>query len=187
MNMLMTFQFKGQRTYVHGSDFYNTVSSMLNTDEFINDISFRHVTNKNCFLKQEPEEGDLIAGVVKTNQRTFKIVEGPSQAEGRYEFDEEGLVNSARVNSSVITMQMAQKYTLIENIIALTKKLNYALDPDVKGKWLFGQLKLEKMFPSASENIQIESTRRIPNRFSENSITIDNQYFGTIIFIVGKP
>jgi hypothetical protein len=69
----------------------------------------------------------------------------------------------------------------------MTKKLNYAVSPEVNGKWLFGQLKLDLPFPKVQHNIKIESTRRIPNRFSENTITIDEKQYGTILFIVGKP
>lgn len=187
MNSLMHFQYKGKRTYVHGSDFYNKVSAILGKEEYINDISFRQVTNKNCYLKSAAEDTDIVAGIVKTNQQQYVLVESKEAASGSYEFDEEALVNSASVQENVITMEKQESHTLIENVIAMTKKLNYSVNPEVNGKWLFGQLKLELPFPDAQHTIVIESTRRIPKRFSENTITIDSKQYGTIIFIVGKP
>lgn len=187
MNSLMHFQFKGQRTYVHGSDFYNKVSALLATDEYINDISFRQVTNKNCYLKSTTEDTDTVAGIVKTNHQQYALVESNEDASGNYEFDEEYLVKDAHVEDNAITMDKQETHSLIENVIAMTKKLNYSVNPQVNGKWLFGQLKLDLPFPDAQRNIVIESTRRIPKRFSENTIKIDGKHYGTIIFIVGKP
>jgi hypothetical protein len=172
---------------VHGSDFYNKVSSLLSNGEYIEDISFRQVTNKNCYLKAKPEDAETVAGIVKTNQLRYVLVESDTEANGHYEFDEDALVKDAIVKSNVIAMKMQDNYSLIENIIAMTKKLNYSVNPEVNGKWLFGQLKLDQPFPEQQDEIQIESTRRIPNRFSENTITIDGNHYGTIIFIVGKP
>ena len=187
MNTLIRFQFKGGRTYVHGSDFFNKVSTLLSEDEYIKDISFRQVTDKNCFLKSNAEDTDKMRGIVKTNLQQYVLVESEITANGRYEFDEDALVKDARVKSNIIAMEMQDNYSLIENIIAMTKKLNYSVNPDVNGKWLFGQLKLDQPFPDQQDVIQIESTRRIPKRFSENTITIDGNHYGTIIFIVGKP
>ena len=187
MNSLLHFQFKGERNYVHGSDLYNKVSLLLGDDEYIKEISFRQVTNKNCYLKNSAEVGDSVAGIVKTEKNQYVLVEATTSANGSYQFDGELLVKSANIKQSVISMQMQKTHSLIENIIAMTKKLNYSVNPDVDGKWLFGQLKLDQPFPSNISDITIESTRRIPNRFSENAITIDEIYYGKIIFIVGKP
>lgn len=187
MNKLIYFQFKGERTYIQGGDLYDKVSAILNKDEYINDISFRHLTNKNCYLKSAAEENDKVAGIVKSNQQQYVLVESSTEASGNYAFDEENLVKDTDINENVITMKMQETYTLIENIIAMTKKLNYSVNPEVNGKWLFGQLKLDIPFPDSQHTIVIESTRRIPNRFSENTIKIDGKHYGTIIFIVGKP
>jgi hypothetical protein len=187
MNSLIQFKFKGERTYVHGSDFYNKVSALLGLDEYVNDISFRQVTNKNCFLKSAAEDNDTVAGIVITNQQQYVLVESTTTVSGSYLFDEEFLVNEANIEKNIIKMDMQRTHTVIENIIAMTKKLNYSVNPEVNGKWLFGQLKLNIPFPSEVRAISIESTRRIPNRFSENAITIDGKQYGTIIFIVGKP
>jgi hypothetical protein len=187
MNKLINFQFKGNRTYVQGGDIYNHVSGLLGNDEYVNDISIRQVTSKNCYLKTAADKTDIVVCIVKTNERNYVLVEGTTSANGSYAFDEEYLLKDATVNGNIVTMEVQDKFSLIENIIALTKKLNYSVNPEVNGKWLFGQLKLDKPFPAKPHNIKIENTRRIPNRFSENSITIDGINYGTIIFIVGKP
>jgi hypothetical protein len=186
MNTLIQFQFKGERTYIQGGDLYDKVTALLCEDEYINDISFRQLTNKNCYLKSTAEDTDIVAAIIKTNIQQYFLVESTTTASERYSFDEDNLVSGAIVNSNVVTMQLHQSYSVIENIIAMTKKLNYSVNPEVNGKWLFGQLKLNIPFPSVLRAITIESTRRIPNRFSENAITIDGKQYGTIIFIVGK-
>jgi len=187
MNELIKFKFKGNRNYVHGSDIFNNITALLKEDEFTLDLSIRKVSTSYCVLKQQAEDGDVVTSIIKTNSGQYVLVNGNESVTERYEFDEENLVANASIDNTLISMDSNTHFTLIENVIALTKKLNYSLEPEVDGKWLFGQLKLTAQFPKEFGKIEIQSTRRLPKRFSENEILVDGVNYGKIIFIVGKP
>jgi len=104
-----------------------------------------------------------------------------------YPFQEECITQPAEVEGTMIRGRRENAYSLIENIIALTKCLNYALTPDVDGKWLFGQLNLEKALPTEWDEIVVRRGVAVGNRFSRNQIEIDGEGFGEIRFIGGAP
>ena len=104
-----------------------------------------------------------------------------------YPFDEEAILAHAAVDDQHIQLTVPNAYSLIENIIALTKKLNYALSPQVNGKWLFGQLDLQQKLPKSWESLCIDRTICVANSFSRNRILIDDQHYGEIRFIGGQP
>lgn len=91
------------------------------------------------------------------------------------------------IDERTIRGKQTNPYSLIENIIALTKRLNYMLAPDVEGKWLFGQLDLKEALPNDWNDLVIARTVAVGNAFSRNRISIDGQEFGEIRFIGGKP
>lgn len=187
MNELIKFKFKANRNYIHGSDIFNNVSAFLGAEEYIKDISFRKFTNKHCILKSTEKVDEKAICKIKTNNSSYVLVETNETADSHYEFDEDGLVNDSLIVENEIKMDFDVKYSIIENIIALTKKLNYYIEPIVDGKWMFGQLKLSQTLPLSLKNIQITSTRRISNKFSENEVNIDGKVYGKILFIVGAP
>lgn len=187
MDEFIKFKFKANRNYIHGSDIFNNVSAFLDSEEYIKDISFRKFTNKHCILKSKENLDEKAICKIITNKSSYVLIETNEAVNTNYEFDEDGLVNSALIIGNNIRMDLHDKYSLIENIIALTKKLNYYIEPIVEGKWMFGQLKLSQILPLSLKNIQITSTRRISNKFSENEINIDGKIYGKILFIVGAP
>jgi hypothetical protein len=187
MNTRLNFNFKGERTYVQGGDIFNEVSANLTNEELILDIAFKHFTNKHCQLTTALDANQQAICVIKSNFNRYYLTETEALVTEKYVFNEEKLVAPALIEGQGITMLGNQEYSLIENIIALTKKLNYTLEPDVNGKWVFGQLKLNQGFPELFNRLNITSTRRFKGKFNENRIEIDNKYFGNIIFIVGTP
>ena len=102
-------------------------------------------------------------------------------------YDEDGLVAPAVREGNTIALRGRSQFTPIEEIIALTKRLNYELTPDVDGKWLFGQLDLDDTLPEEYSSLQITRTNVVGTRFSVNTIEIDGARFGDIRFIVGSP
>ena len=103
-----------------------------------------------------------------------------------YPFDEDAITSGAVLEAEIIRSGHANPYTVIENIIALTKKLNYALSPNINGKWLFGQIDLKKALPTEWDSIKIERTICVGTSFSRNRIVIDGGDCGEIRFIGGK-
>jgi hypothetical protein len=187
--------FKGERNYTHGSDIFNAINLSLGRRKppaWVSHLAFRNFARRDCELhwNKPGDECHLVAqGSAKfpDGVRPFWVVESLKEAAGRRPFDEERLVAPAVSEHSSIVLRGRSEYSPIEEIIALTKRLNYELAPDVDGKWVFGQLDLDDALPKDYSSLRITRTNLVGHRFSMNTIDIDGARFGDIRFIVGSP
>ncbi|MGB3500419.1 MAG: hypothetical protein WBA44_02270 [Mesorhizobium sp.] len=193
-NSKLSFRFKGSRVYVHGTDMFNAINGIMadGNDGYVSDLSFRRPARKNCELHFDKVEMDMCVATGRVRQLSgaevpFWITEGDSEVQGRVEYDEDLIVTNAAFDDASVRLDQPTRFTLIEEIVALTKALSYRLGPDVDGKWLFGQLKLDAPFPSLYTTREIRRQSFIGNRYSSNEILIDAKPVGQIRFIVGKP
>ena len=191
----LKLRFKGDRRYVHGSDVFSSVDRVVrehDSDAFVAQLAFRRVGRHDCELrwsKPSPTDSLVAQGRVKTGgrMRPFWVVETAAAVGDRYEFEEDRLTSTAIIDGESIELPERTSYSTIEEVIALTKRLNYTLSPDVDGKWVFGELKLTSSFPDDYLVIRISRTKEVGGRFSVNRINIDGNPIGDIRFIVGKP
>jgi len=191
----LNLKFKGDRTYLQGGDIFNAVnraSKESDATSYLSRIAFRRFARRDCkLLWDKPAQGETLIAQGKVNQSgtelPFWIVESSVPAVGRYNFDEESLVSPAVINCDEIVLEKRSSHTPIEEIIALTKRLNYELTPNIEGKWVFGQLRLIREIPSNYSSLRICRLSEVANRFSVNKIIVDNQEIGDIRFIVGAP
>jgi len=191
----LNLKFKGDRTYIHGSDIFNDVDRVAGKNNdgcYLSHLAFRRFARRDCellWVKPSPGKPLVAQGSVRHSDtdRPFWVVELHEPAAGRYEFDEAGLVAPAIRDREEIVLENRSIYTPIEEIIALTKRLNCELTPDVDGKWLFGQLNLSCALPSDYSSLRIRRVREVAGRFSLNDIIIDSNNVGNIRFIVGAP
>lgn len=123
----------------------------------------------------------------KGDEIRFWIVEGKEEVVSRYPFDEEKLIAPSHVSEGTITLDVYNEHSAIENIVALTKKLNNTLTPEINGKWVFGQIDLIKPLPPIFNQIKIIRTNERKGMFSCNQVVIDKELVGEIRFIVGQP
>lgn len=188
MREKIEFNFKGGRSYVHGSDVYNKCNKLLNASEWITDISFRNFSSRCGILTDTYDNSsDRLISSIKTNDRSLFLIEDQDPVLSTVEFDEQELIKPAKLNDNKISMNYDARFSIIENIIALTKMLNYSIDPVVDGKWVFAQFKAGVAFTECVNSIEIISSKRIACRFSENILVVDKAEIGKVNFIVGKP
>ena len=192
---LLKLRYKGSRDYLHGSDIYNAIVDSLG-NEFSGHLArlvFKRVVRNQIRIamnEQVSMEEVVGRGTWRTSigeQIQFRLLESALPVTETYKFDEDAITSRALIDGEIIRGVRSNSYTLIENIVALTKCLNYSLVPDVRGKWLFGQIDLEAALPYEWNNLTITRTNLAGNAFSRNSITISGREFGEIRFIVGAP
>jgi len=196
-NMIINInlKYKGSRTYLQGGDIYNAIVEELSAqlEGYLARLAFKHFArNQVELLFENPvDSANLVgSGMWRTatgESQRFWIRETAGSVTDSYPFDEEVITSAAVIEYESIRVEHVNPYTLIENIIALTKKLNYALSPDVKGKWLFGQIDLKQSLPTEWDLIQIERAVCVGSSFSRNRIVIDGADYGEIRFIGGEP
>ena len=194
------FKFKGNRNYLHGTDFYQHTQLLL-AQQFadlshISAMSFRRFARNQCVLVTTqpdataiiPCQGEAIRHAAMPVKFWWVETEEPLTA--RYEYDEDGLVAAANVTDTLDYIALARpdaRYCTIEVIVALTKKLHYLKSPNIDGKWVFGQLNLSNSLPIQYQTVSISLKTYFEGRFSVSDIIIDNISIGTIRFIVGQP
>jgi hypothetical protein len=195
MKIMLDFKLKGQRNYIQGGDIVDHVDDYLKAQGIgrLMRIAFRSFARNGCslhFSQPQDPSGAVADGQYQGTDGVMKpywLVEDGQPATERYVFDEELIVGSADVVGERIKLQSLTPFSMIENIIALTKKLNYQLCPITSGKWVFGQLILLEPLPDTYTQIEIERKSLIAGRFSNNAMYIDGRHIGDMRFIVGKP
>lgn len=204
--MKLSLGFKGQRNYIQGGDIFNSLSDLAphltgDPDASIASLAFRTFARSGCFVVGERPSPDvkLIAQAqlayhdphdpdhLKT--RDVWVVEGQEVITDRRAFDEEALLAPSVTDRDAMSCKLPQRsvYTPIEDLIALTKHLHYALFPDINGKWLFAQIDLTHPLRETYKQSEIILKKCVAGRFSVSEIVIDGQTIGMMRFIVGNP
>ena len=195
----LTLAWKGSRTYLHGSDLFNAlaeIAEFVSGDQsaFVSQLIFKRfartalavTTDEPATNVQTIGKARLAFAKLGTGTNLW-IIETGDEVTTRRPFDEDDLVATAVVDENAITLSKRSHYSPIEEIIALTKKLNYALSPEVSGRWVFGQIDLSCRLDTDHQITRIERKNIVGNRFSLNEIRLNEKPVGTIRFIVGSP
>lgn len=195
MNKKLFFEFKGERNYVQAGDIFNSLDAFaFGNGWYVRSLTFKRFTANHIELcLDSPDASRCVLGSGSFLERSsrvehfFWLVESELPVTGRYEFDENSIICHASVNGSEIELRGMTPYTVIEHVIALTKKLNYMLAPDVDGKWVFGQIRLKCPLPEKARQFNIVRRHIVANRFSVNLLNVDGVDVGEVRFVVGKP
>jgi len=191
---LMDFKFKGERTYVHGTDFFEAISQFRNTcgDGFVKELSFRLFTDHQCVIHLNalgtPAAKVICQGrwrnIDDGGDTKFWVTETDKTVAGRYDFDEDALCEGAGIEDNKICHRFNSEFSMIDNIVALTKYYHNTKLTLSSGKWVFGQIVLTEGLPSECEIIEINNYQNIKDRFSRNHIVLNGHRIGEIRFIV---
>lgn len=201
MNKLLTLAYKGERDYLHGSDFFNVLSEAAPeitgaSQAFIDKLVFRRYARQACeFTSKLPSLESSIIGQVR-----FKSIDNKDHVNGwlaetdrpvndRRPFDESLVLADTVLDIEKRTTRLPVRsiHTPIEDIIILTKHLNYSVSPLARGNWLFGQLDLQEPLSDDYQDLEVKMSNLITGKFSVNVILIDGRKIGAIRFIVGQP
>lgn len=194
LTTLPDFRFKGGRTYIHGTDLFQSITQFMDAEKsgYLKEVSFRLFGDRQCailFTTPESAESRVICQGRWHDRMTgsdvrFWVVEQGAPVSDHYEFDEDSLCSGAELSENTSLRSFNSEFSMIENIVALTKKLHNEKLSLTKGKWVFGQIILNERLPESSEQIQIENYQNIKDRFSRNRIVLDGHLVGEIRFIV---
>lgn len=186
-----SFRFKGNRDYIQGGDIFDELDAWFRQHDYsVRELVFRDFARKQlrCVFRAS-ESGVKAQGTALDNQDNhmpFWLLETAEPVTERYAFDEEAITNQARITGQTIEADAVTGYSVIEQVIALTKKLNYALAPDINGKWVFGQLRLREALPTTVAHLKILQKTMLAGRFSVQEVTLDDRVVGQIRFITSQ-
>jgi hypothetical protein len=195
----VSFCFKGSRDYVHGTDVFNKIIQ-LNKDFFIEaeviniDMTVRSIarTNMNMFELQSFNNNSStpINAYFSINANGNKIdlllVENGDEIDCRYEYNEEEIEHTSVVDieEKTITLTNFSKYTLIEKIVAVNKKLLNSLFPNHGGKWYFTKIKLRglNLNTPVSATIKLVFKKNLDFKLTDTIIYVEGEQVGNIYF-----
>ena len=193
------FCFKGSRDYVHGTDMFNKIIELnkacFNGAEVIDiDMTVRSIarTNMNMFELQSfsndsttPINANFSINA-NGNRIHVLLVENGDAIDCRYEYNEEEIEHAAVIDieEKTITLSNFSKYTLIEKIVAINKKLLNSLFPNHGGKWYFTKIKLRELNLNTpdSATIKLVFKKNMDFKLTDTVIMIDNKQTGNIYF-----
>lgn len=201
MNKLLTLGYKGSRDYLHGSDFFNALMDITeeitgSSENFIDQLIFRRYATQICEITNiKPSDSNKVVGQVRyivpndKSHMKFWLVETDTPITDRYPFDETIILDEISLDQEkrLVVLPQCSKYTPIEDVIILTKYLNYSISPITNGNWLFGQLDLTEPLTDLYHSLEIQMKNLIKGKFSVNDIFLDGRHIGTIRFIMGTP
>jgi len=200
MNIQLDMGFKGNRRYLHGTSFFNALeqASQVFTGEsgvFVARLVFRRLARHICKVSSSlPDKNESLIGQGRYRlssgvDKNFWLIETAKPVVDRQPYDEDALFAEACIDLDGRLAKLTRRSinTPIEDVVGLTKVLNYRLMPDISGKWLFAQLDLNAPLSEGYRRIDIRMQSSFAGRFSVSEIYLDDNKVGAIRFIVGEP
>ncbi len=196
MTEQLQFRFKGDRTYVHGTDVFN---ALLNSNIVRNlapvqsiDLVFRRTITTSLQLTPVTKlsGSELVRCVFETTdgQSLCECTAGSTEVNGRYPYDESDVLRGAAISQSQreASLTLSTEYTFIEQLVALNKALvqDCVPLPDDR-KWLFARLVFSGPIPDSGWlSLKCDSASNL--RITESVITLDESIRGKIYFTALK-
>jgi hypothetical protein len=196
--------FKGDRTYLHGTDVYTCAVSLLrerwpNADGrcrfTFNRLARRPVT---AWVGSAPSPAPRPQGCVAemhvtagVSQVSIWFVEREGEVACRYPYDEEAIVRESVITGTrIIGTRVPDHVSTIELLVAMTKRLHQVAlaPPAAGGRWLFTRLDLPRLLRASDRetmSVTISAVRGAVLTRSE--ITVGGEPLGVIFFSAGTP
>jgi hypothetical protein len=193
------FPFKGDRTYIHGTDLFNAIMREAPAAD-LRDIQFEvHevIRTPSCTFEitEDPAEFDALDRCA--TRCGFSVAGRPvraglSGAGGdpaeiiRQPYDEDRVLRLCRVADDAILLNGESPYSFIETIVPMNKALLTQLFPDAPGRWLFTRLILGRSC-SARENLTLRFVRNFQFRLVRSDVHLGDKRIGSLDFSVMQP
>ena len=197
MKESLIFEYKGSRTYVHGTDIFNkTVEAINNKNIEIDNLtmSINSIVKSNLDLVLTEENivsnENSVRFEIESGRNVFYCLLQESNTEviGRYEYPEEDIVRASDVDSEAKSILLSQslEFTTIEKVVALNKGLMEHLFPNAIGKWYFVKLEISNLFFATAKSISVKMIRNMHLRLVKSEIEINGEVAGNIYFSLKK-
>ncbi len=196
----LNIPFKGERNYLKGEDKYEAIVSFLKS--FYPELSggklkivFHRFTNKQCRLicpelensVQRPKDFvDEFVYSFKDKKVVGWVVEVDKKVSDRIPYPEELIFNKCLIKNQRISLREAiSDFTVMEILVAMTKKLHLELFPTEK-RWVVTKIELNRFLePDDNINMEVEFKYNFKNRLTKSTIFFKEEILGDIYFSLG--
>lgn len=192
------FQFKGARTYIHGTDMFNVMASssqnagMSNIRFTVHDFVYTPVCR--LYLADSMDELNTVTDIrarcqfeVNGQTRWLVLTQGAGDATsgGRYEYDEEKIISLCRMAGEGIALAQQSPFSFIETVVSMNKHMHQQLFPEAVGKWIFTRIDLAA-FCEARDNLALQFKHNMNYRLTKSDILVNGSKVGDIYFSLVK-
>lgn len=173
--------FKGERDYLHGTDLVEALLSHFHSGGPLQFQIHRMMTRAveagvvrsgadfgDCAAKAK--FGDRLVGVWETNRAVTR----------RVEYDEIAAIQGAVYVDNWCLTKRNPKYTFVEQLVALNKKVLGERFPEVGG-WVFVGLELDA-YPALWNQIAVEYSQRLGKLLFRSHVLVDGELIGEVRF-----
>jgi len=190
MTESLAISFRGDRTYLHGTDLYSAVHSAFLREleaEALTDIRFKipQFYRRPVVLEITPGIHGSAVLQCSANAQVWSghLHDDPSApAPQRVAFDEDAIMQAMRVSGRTAEFTSEGRWTAIERIVFLGKFLNIHLDPPAAEKqWVFTQLELDRSLRNDAE-VSVEFGSALEDFFTKSAVLISGVKCGSVYF-----
>lgn len=190
-----TFKFKGSRTYVHGTDLFN---SGIESIKALNLTSIKNINATFHSIIKTQTEGYITDEDVKDTKASFQLsfqssdkdyklvlFEKEQVVEDRYAYPEEEIVNLCSIQESEKKIELTDsiKFSNVEKLVAMNKGLLEKLFPGLSGKWYFTRLQLINNFEKVSyDKYTVKLIKNLNFRLTKSEVFLEDKLIGYIYF-----
>ena len=122
---------------------------------------------------------------IKEEMFHASVYDSGTRISSSYSYNEEKVLEGARIEDDAIRMVAKKRYSYMEELVAMTKKLHLSLYPSAIGKWLVTKIVIEHFVDPNSywgHVLAVKSERNFHNRLTQCSIRLDRERLGVIYF-----
>lgn len=194
-------RFKGDRTYLHGTDVYEAAVSCLRERWPKIDgrcrFAFHRITGQPLMALCEPfsqgvtrPESCVAEMHVTGSSRQASVWFVPCEGEvtGRYPYDEDQVVADCVVVGNRLALGSVPKAKTIEIVVAMTKRLHNSIAKPEIGRWLFTRLDLQRVLrPEDADGLSVTLATPARSAITRSNVQTKAGNLGSIYFSVGQP
>jgi len=187
----LNFCFKGNRTYIHGTDIMTSLLECFVDKEIRDiDVKFHGVSETNLWLIDGDELTDAkvnISLLVDGEEQLFQMIESDEEVDCRYAYDEDALLRHCQIDSDKkqVHLSAITGYSFYENFVAMNKHLLQSLYPEAEGKWYFTRIEQAKLV-SAEALITVKLIKNFNFRLTKSEVLLDGEKVGSVYFTMVK-
>ena len=200
MTYSLNINFKGDRKYLHATDFYQKINEIIKNiyqeeKYFLYLFVIKKFAKNHCELTlQRPLDQKKIVAICKfkegLNNKILNgwVIETDLNVKKNNEFNEAKIAERCKINedSSEIELRFDRDSNIIEDIIILGKIMSYKKNPIKDKKWFFGKIKVSREIFTDYDCVKLKFTNSLANKYIIFDIYIDNNHLGEVHYIASN-
>jgi hypothetical protein len=182
MSSTTDFSFRGTRNYLSGTTIFDHLLKLYPGSKNV-DLIIHKETSFQCRLVNEREENndDSLIASYKNHEIISYLYEIPDRICSRYACNEREILSYITISKTrAFCPRSISNATFIEVIVAAYKALVSSLPSYENQRLIFARIIVEYL--PQNEDLIVEHTRTLGNKFFEGSILLENQKIGKLIF-----